>query len=112
MRNGYDGGRPYSVHVNGDWWRVAEACYDGVSGIEPYAAIDWFAVINPGILVLSGGNAWKQGGGMWADTSKRRFKEDITSFDGGLARCCASGLAATNLTAKPTQPPTGGIMSA
>lgn len=78
---GISGSRPYAVAVQGDRWGVFDAAD---SGGQMTPVNRWLGVLIGGIQVESGGQGYKAGGGMWADSSERRFKDEIEDYSAGL----------------------------
>lgn len=73
--------RPYAIALAGDRWGVYDAASNGVE-MQPINR--WFSVFAGGIQVDSAGQAYKAGGGMWVDSSERRFKDEIEDYSAGL----------------------------
>jgi len=62
----------------GGWYMAGAFFVSEATAWPPTAGmLDWLLVISGGIVVGRNGNAWKQGGGFWADASERRIKKDI-----------------------------------
>lgn len=76
-----DGSRPYAVAVQNDRWGVHDAA---LSGGQMIPVNRWFGVFVGGVQVEANGQAYKAGGGMWADSSERRFKDEIEDYSAGL----------------------------
>lgn len=74
------GGRPWAIRGLSDWFRVQECN----TASPPTPIADWFAVTSGAIHVLSGGTAYKAGGGLWVDNSERRLKRNIQDYTTGL----------------------------
>jgi hypothetical protein len=74
-----NGGRGYSMAAISDWLYMGWNDNGG-----PPTTQQWLFVVNAGGIQLLVGNAYKPGGGAWADSSERRFKKDIEDYECGL----------------------------